>query len=487
MFRLFFIFLLIISDAYSGTIVDYFDDRGAALSTFPEYQIEIANKNQVRFWKTKGGLIQCIQFSDGNVGGLWFSWNKRQQYRRKISIYRVSSCRFPLEKYNTLASQYNRYRETYFGIQLPQVVMESLNQVEIGGNVWRVEKTAKEYLKHHPLPFYNIETNRVLTYRYGMGFASELFKEYINSDPRNNMTRKSFIDNYVNQVESTGNQNEENYSEYKIVIALGLGWSNDPKYLEDLPYYVHMFLDDMKSLGVDLEYVPVDPYGTTFENTQVIEKYLKDHIHDSQKIILMSLSKGAPELIRALGRLNKAGLINEDSSLKAYMNISGMISGANIAYLEKYAPKWLLKIFGMSDLKEPFLFIKPEIMQEFVAPYAHELPNTLKYINLTGILPGDGLIKKDDMAMTDAILLNKTLKLFKGANDGLVEYPGTIIPNAWTENTYTIVMESSHMILDGFITNPKTLKSYDLFEDQYRKNVYKALFMTTLDLIEDRE
>jgi hypothetical protein len=76
------------------------------------------------------------------------------------------------------------------------------------------------------------------------------------------------------------------------------------------------------------------------------------------------------------------------------------------------------------------------------------LPRDVLYLNVVGARGDDGLASDPAVSTVQNKLIRKQLSGY-GANDGYIEYPGTMFPEDWAPHVVTAVVDGSHALIDG--------------------------------------
>lgn len=165
----------------------------------------------------------------------------------------------------------------------------------------------------------------------------------------------------------------------------------------------------LNKIGLSTLFIKTNEVGSIIENAKIIASKLKEINQKHSKIIVVSASKGGPDLSYALGKLLKP---KESKHIKAWISIGGVLRGSQIA--DKH-------LNGVNRLwtKIILFFIKAKI--NFVEDLSQE-KSILRYNSLQ--LPEDLLIIHYVGAPLSSQVNRKVRKSFKelsklGPNDGL--------------------------------------------------------------------
>ena len=113
-------------------------------------------------------------------------------------------------------------------------------------------------------------------------------------------------------------------SPYTIVFVPGLFYESKPESKGDLRDAETI----VRGLGLATDRIATDEAGTVEINAAIVADYLRAYPDDGRPIVLVSASKGGPEVLHALGNL----LSHEESrSVHAWVSIGGVLRGSQIA------------------------------------------------------------------------------------------------------------------------------------------------------------
>lgn len=130
-----------------------------------------------------------------------------------------------------------------------------------------------------------------------------------------------------------------NLSEYLIVFVPGWFYKSQPESGADFAK-PRQVLSDMGARTVLLD---IEENGSVEHNGDLIAEQLNRLSRSERKIILVSASKGGPEVALALTQLHRTGL---DHGVKAWVNIGGTLRGSALADKALAWPtRWYVKLF----------------------------------------------------------------------------------------------------------------------------------------------
>ncbi len=354
---------------------------------------------------------------------------------------------------------------------------KDLSQIESKTYSLRSENSAEEFLKNNPIDEYTKETNRELSAKYGNIFSAQIFKAWIESKPRNKNLRK----NVIASMTSMKGRDDLNYEQIKnkvtLVVSFGLGW--EESYSKMTPAYITDFLSDMKSLGLDIVFLKKKPYASVKSNIDRIVPELSEVLSQGKDIIIVSLCKGTPEILGAEAEIVKIGKTEKMGRILGHVNLSGMLSGTFFADIASsvLVPRMLnpfMKIIpssfakGLSDMVSSLKFITQQTVEEVVQNAGKDLDPDIFYINITGAPMSDRVLQNGS-PMGVIVKYNLLMKFLKSANDGFIEQPTSLIPESISKNQATIVLDSTHLLADGY------LDEFELKDQNTRRSLYYSI------------
>lgn len=437
--------------------------------------------------KDDRGMPRCVYPEFGGGGhGLLLRWDAHEKYRREIEYARIEdiglSMPGPMASADFLScSDWERIQERtdlnwrklpeqsheIGGYELPRSTLKALAQVRVGATELHSELTAEEYLDHHPIEQYDRDLNRDLTHRFGVGFTSEIFGAWTRSRPEN----RQLVEDLHRHLENPQAQEAlaSQFSDRTIIIANGIG--NDPR-----GGRLKIIFQDFESFGIRTDAFDTGPYETVGDNSDQILRQLEEALGRGQKVILLGASKSYPEILRAVSR------VRDPSGIQAIIAISGLTDGSLLA-------DWLTDNFlypfwrGLASLVhlfiphadalnlEVFRSVNTRKIRELYRDAAPRLPKHILYVNLIGVMGGDGLTTEPSIRPLQNKLIRGTFNDY-GANDGYVEYPGNQIPESWGLHSYSLVVNGSHQLTDG------GFEDLSLGQAPTRRRFFQALFET---------
>ncbi|MFL5784485.1 MAG: hypothetical protein ACJ76H_07755 [Bacteriovoracaceae bacterium] len=435
---------------------------------------------------TQDPIPDCMSTWDENVS-IQLYYKKIDRYRRDI-LARVihASCNSVLrpgtQHFKTVASNATKIGE----VVLDKFHQNTLFWIRRGSNyVLPIGYTAAKYVSEHPIQFYSTTLNRQLTEKYGNGFASEIYREWLLSRPENKLARteiKASVREFLSKGPAfTSNEIRTRAQNTVLIVSMGLGWDESP----EQPFYVKDFLKEIKAAGMETMILKRDAMGTVPENIRALVPQVNRIFLSGKQVMLMGLCKGMPELFAATAEVFKANPAVK-KRLRGVIGISPMMSGLYWADYQRNHPAVELLHFLLAMIpgkktqsgSEYLTALQTMNSVEIDALYNDvrpQFPKDVPYVNLIGVIPDDGILKNDTTAMMPFIKANRMLNIGKGANDGFLEYPKSQISSAWGPKVFNIPLEGSHMITDG---------KFDELDFRNSKNLlglYYGILRFTLD------
>ncbi len=357
--------------------------------------------------------------------------------------------------------------------KLSEELVFELSQIEKSANLLREEKTAAEFIDARNIQVYTRELNRELTPKYGPIFSTEVFKELLERKSGN----KEFREYVLAKLRKPGITDKpfaDKKDKITLVVSFGLGWSDE--YGIASPYYIRDFLGDIESLGVEVVYLKKNPFGMIKNNVRKIIPQLEDVLKRDKKIILLSLCKGTPEILSAVSEIRDQEMRKK---IIGHVNLSGMLSGtffADIA-MSVLLPKLLspfLKILPVKSLQDAgrmagsASYMKSEVITETLNETTGRLPEGILTVNITGA-PMSDRVMKNGSPMAAVLKYNYWQKFLVSANDGFIELPHTLIPDELASRQVSLMLDSSHMLSDGYI------EEFSLKDREPRRKLYQSI------------
>lgn len=409
-------------------------------------------------------LPLCVEDVEGK--NLYLKFSRRSLTRNIKYALTSKSCR----DRRRLHPRYHQLTEEILR-KLPEELRFELEQLALKATELREEKTAAEFVDRRNLTEFTKELNRELTPRFGPIFSAQVFREITERRPGN----RDFRAYVLRELRHEGASAElPDKDRVKLVVSFGLGWSDD--FGVATPPYVRDFLSDMESLGYEVVYLKKNPFGKIDANVERITPQLERELSGEKRVIFLSLCKGTPELFAALARINSADL---KKKIIGHVNLSGMLTGTFFAdvTMSVLIPKLLspfLKILPLKSAKDAGRmasssgYMKTSIVEETLLEAEGKLPENVLTVNVTGAPMSDRVVNNGS-PMGPIIKYNSWQKFLVSATDGFIELPHTLVPPELAPNQVTLVLDSSHMLSDGY------LEEFSLADELPRRKLYQAI------------
>lgn len=419
-----------------------------------------------------------------------FEWNNgNDMYQRDMKAYPVgnsySDCFTrpnPIERYRGVPVSYNT--TTLFGKAVPPYLRKTFGQIKTGGTVYRKETNAKDFLTNNPISQWDVSLNESLTKKYGVGFTSMLYKEFVKSQPAN----ANFSNDISNYLNNSQNIKDLRARSGNITYVLVPGLGNDITVAaKGNDVGMKEILDDLNALGLATRAVRTDKFASNLENNvQLIEATLRDVLSKGSDVVIVANSRGVPEALTALSRI-KNGLSDGafPGRVLGFMNMAGLVYGSFLgdwASSNPYvlaamfaADGWLLKKIApiVSMRIKAALALSTFNIATYTREFERRLPQDTVYLNLVGTLSGNGL--SSDGMLSKMQWIARTYVPHFGANDGYIEYPNTTISKKMASKNYTEVFDSDHLLWTGKYEGTPLLNNVN------RRKVIASLLNTMLD------
>lgn len=423
------------------------------------------------------GLPRCIPAQDGR-DALVFFWDEEAPYQKVIHAAAMSQMQFFVQNGDGSPYTCANFNTYLYGVDhtggyvseswtvLPgagqkgyqsggktynwsQTIEKGLNLVRLGASVAHPGDNAAQFLARYPIADFTRDYNRKITASYGVGFAADIYKEWLLNQPGNRELLAK-IELEIRHVQTQGSTEvSRKLKNYKILIAQGYMQSPTQNRLAPL-------IKRLESLGADVSVMSDDTVGPILPNMLSFKSQISRELSNGRQLILIAASKGAPEILTAIGQI-----ATEDprylKQITAVITMAGMIEGS---FLVDWADRFPINMFvkdalktGSEESRLPltstagFFDMSTESLAKQSLLYRQRLPN-LHYYNFVGVITGDGIAKDPDIKMLQQKISIPHASAH-GGNDGYIEYPGTRFPRSWGLRSRDVVFDSSHAILDG--------------------------------------
>ncbi len=246
---------------------------------------------------------------------------------------------------------------------------------------------------------------------FSVDFAALYFADRIGRVERNRIWRTEFI-RQVKLTQTSGVARANGSDQYEFLFVPGFLYRRHPETGADL-ISPHKALRDA---GIATHWVETDEEGTFEENAEILLGELRSRSKTKRKIILVSASKGGPEVALALTNYFRE---NRDGA-KAWINLVGTLQGSALADdIMSDGPLSRYRSYFKSDSLKSINTANSRARFD-----SFDLPETLLIVNYIGI-PVIGTVS----SMAD--IGYDSLRRF-GPNDGLSLLGDLIAPNSIT-------------------------------------------------------
>ena len=394
-----------------------------------------------------------------------FKWDK-DLYKKKITIKKKGEKK-------------SFFDESNIHPGLPPQIVSALKQIHHGASVLRSEDefSAGQFVQKHKISEFTDELNKSLTQKYGVGFASEVFKYLLEQRPSTNQIQKLVHNNL----------DASHEAQEKVTFIIARGYAHTVMG-NDLFRYLK---DDLGLLGYEVIMAETDAFGRLEQNEEIMYQLVNDQIKQGKKVVLIGTCVG---LVSSLGALERIRKEKGSAPLFGIINIAGMLKGSFVVDWGTRMPQWFFIKRGLfkeykSKGGAPDKLDRLEAMKDFrferIGPYMQKVGHagelSQKSLNLVSILPGNGLgrDKSGIRRMQDEVSRPNIKKGSYGANDGIIEYPGTVLDEKLSHQNMSLVFESSHNFLDGYYDSFG--RRFDLRNDNERRQIFGSVIRSFLE------
>lgn len=365
----------------------------------------------------------------------------------------------------------------------------ALQQVRAGASQFHSESTPDAFLAAHPIGDYTVAIDRDLTNRFGVGFTTAIYKAWVGANPTDAAFRSEIVSG-MSAFAASSHQAmlAQRFPNRVLVYVKGLGHE-----LVSAKRF-NALEDQLKVLGIPMVSVDTPSFDPVRGNAEKIRTQIDAVLSQGKNVILIALSKGATESIYALSelkpKLEGAARPQGYGKLEAFISLSGVFAPSYLINWADSFPKWFIlenqlhKQFVASGLPVPDVTGIKDLdvphMTQIEAEISHAgIPQQTLYINLIGAIPGDGIAADPSIQAIQNSLVRPMMGGY-GANDGYVEYPGDQLPKAWVSGAHSLVIDSSHSIIDG------SLQGMPLSTPDGARALVGALLTNVLDQIDGK-
>ena len=468
----------------------------AVLTTASFARLAVAGA-QTAYYDVESGLPRCVSSAADASDGVLLFWDESIHFSRPIYAVSLSDPRFGGLRANGGCSVWPSYLKAVKAndgwmvprsalpsgarppvlaggrYSLPEAVRVRLRDAARGSNVFLQGVTGAQFLARRPLADFTREQNRRYTHAFGAGYSADIFKAWLEAQPRN----AAFKVRILEAIQRSQNRRLAVSTATRLrgyTVLINQGFLQTPRKNRLAP-----FLRELSALGI-AHRVVFNPVGTIEANTAAFASELEDELRwsrhgPSRGVIVVGASKGVPEMLGAIASLHARdpALVR---GIAAVVSLAGLFEGSYLADWAQGFPQMIgvpLMLAGdLADAGLPTTLnsavidgLTTESVARVTAGFSQRLPD-LPYFNFVGVLTGAG-VQADLTSLTDG----------HGADDGFVEYPGTTMPRAWNLHSTDIIFDSGHAILDGFYAGR------DLARQDKRHWVFDGIFQAIADEI----
>lgn len=394
-----------------------------------------------------------------------FKWDK-DLYKKKITIKKKGEKK-------------SFFDDANIHPDLPAHIVSALKQIHHGASVLRGddELTAESYINKHKVSEFSDELNKSLTLKYGVGFASAVYQHLLEQKP----STKS-IKELVHK-----NLDTDHTAQEKVTFIIARGYAHTVMG-NDLFRYLK---EDLSLLGYEVIMAETDAFGRLEQNEEIMFQLVSEQLKLGKKIVLIGTCVG---LVSSLGALERIRSNSGAAPLVGIINIAGMLKGSFVVDWGTRMPQWFFikrglfkeyKSKGGAPAKMSALEAMKDFRFERIGPFMAKVGKagelSQKSLNLVSILPGNGLgrDKSGIRRMQDEVIRPNIKKGSYGANDGIIEYPGTVLDEKLSHQNMSLIFESSHNFLDGYYDSFG--KRFDLRNDNERRQIFGSVIRSFLE------
>ena len=276
---------------------------------------------------------------------------------------------------------------------------------------------------------------RDLTYlsnAISVDFATLFFIKNVFNMDRNRMAQDLYRSYSAKLSTDPSHEQDSKLKEYAYVFVPGLLYKRHGDKGGDFLAQRRL----LDSMGLSNYLIPTNELGSVRENARIICNFLTKLNQAHSKVILVSASKGSPDLAYALGKLMG---VADTENIKAWISIGGVLRGSKIADDHLKGAKGLFAKVASFFMGSGIEYIQDLSREKSILRHnSLKLPEDLLVIHYVGVPLSthvNGEVKKN---------FNELSKI--GPNDGLTTLTDELIPNG-------IVI--TELGLDHYFKDPK--------------------------------
>lgn len=439
-----------------------------------------------------------MQDSRDWMRGIYFHWESRKQYKRVVHAIPFKDFRPYDQSFPVHCSNWERFSgpiknspdffltgenlltpEWLASLKepLPADVVAQLEQAQSGANRAYDGAAFGYYLHKARTEGYTSALNKELSDAYGLFFSTDVFRAWLLGKEKNQLVL-SRIEGHLARPQNL----QFRFRGLKIRVARG--YFEPPKTSR-----VQQFIDDLNALGLDAAAFDVNTTAGVPENASKIAREIEAELEKGSRLVLVGASKGSAEIFGALSEVRDSGRPGR-GRVEAILSVSGTLGGSFLvdwAIGVPYPAVWWAitdeaKASGIAigDVYPGLESQSTKFLGHYFRERSHSLPREVPVFDVVGAPTRDTLYRPGFTSeLRDGLLDTAWFPRHK-ANDGLLEYPNMVTPEAWMPENYQIVMDSSHAIFDG------SYHGRSMLEVSTRRHVLSAFLHTIADRIEGK-
>ena len=275
-------------------------------------------------------------------------------------------------------------------------------------------KNAHEIGDGRPLDSDNLQR---LSERFSPDFAALYFVNRANQNPSSRKAQQAFRSHLAalrTKEGEAGSRSDEKFGSYLMAFVPGYAYKRDPATGADFARQRII----MDRAGFKTHLIETDEVGTVEKNAAIIASALISLSKQHDNIIVVSTSKGGPEVALALGKLLTP---QQSGRIRAWISVGGILRGSPLADRALVWPRsWWAKIGTF------FLGLPQENLENLSTRRRKEVFNQLAFpdhvlvVHYVGV-PLSGQVSRDVRGRYRALR-----KL--GPNDGLTLLTDELVP-----------------------------------------------------------
>jgi hypothetical protein len=308
--------------------------------------------------------------------------------------------------------------------------------VRAGADEAALLKNARDWLEYSTLESLPAKAVTELSGRGGVDFATALLFDRFLKSARHG--------DFIRQVDALRKSSSPPtaLANTKVVIVPGALYVERP----DLGGDGRLVRNVAKQFGYETDLIPLASFGGVTTNARLIREWIRQH--SSERMILVSLSKGSADLKLALAAPDADELFR---NVVAWVNVCGPLNGTRMAnwILDNPLRRWFFQAKCRWQ-KRDFALVT-ELRHSVDAPLAQgfQPPATMKMLSLVGFP------LRRHMTTRHSRFCHRTLSVW-GPNDGtialadLIGWPGVIYP-VWGADHYFKPEELACELIDALL------------------------------------